>query len=201
MTVTVARWVSRLLHPFVIAAATLFGALALTTSPGESARLTLILLATAIVPPLLFILVRVRSGRFSDIDVSLREQRRDIYLFGLACAAVFSLVLHLTGASRATLAGNYGLLAAVVVAGVITARRTKVSVHALIAMYCALVFATIAPVIGAALLAGALLVGWSRVVLAHHTWAQVWLGWGVAATAFVVVQALIQAADGCGGTA
>lgn len=100
----------------------------LRTAPTDLTKWLALCVGTFAAPVVLVVARRVRSGRISDFDVSLRAQRREIYLWGL----VFNLV---TIALVLTLNGPRFVLAALLsafVAGLLASAANhyvKVSVH------------------------------------------------------------------------
>ena len=130
-----------------------------------------------VVPGLAYYLIRKRQGAFSDEDVSVRQQRNELYLFSFFVLAVGTAVVWLAGAPvvfRALLVG--GLLLNMLCWAINL--RWKISVHAASSASCATIALMLVPPLGAALWVGALLVGWARVRTHNHTPAQVAAGWG-----------------------
>ena len=125
--------------------------------------------------PMLYIIIGVRLGKFSDVDVSRRKERIRPFLFGLASvlAGLVTLVLIKAPKNLQTLL----IITAVscIVMLVITL-WWKISIHAsslagtvtfLTALYGVIVLPAFLLVV---------LVSWSRVVLRRHTVAQVVAG-------------------------
>jgi membrane-associated phospholipid phosphatase len=125
--------------------------------------------------PMLYIIIGVRLGKFSDVDVSRRKERIGPFLFGLASvlAGLVTLVLIKAPKNLQTLL----IITAVscIVMLVITL-WWKISIHAsslagmvtfLTALYGVIVLPAFLLVV---------LVSWSRVVLRRHTVAQVVAG-------------------------
>lgn len=178
-----ARAISTVAHPVVLPLVTLAVLTYLAhRSVADAARLVLAAVAIGIVPIGLLVLVQVARGRWSDMDVSVRRQRYVLYPLGIACmlAAVYAFIY--LGAPLVAVRAAVGLVAANVVNALINFGY-KVSAHAATAALCAAVLWLAAPatVIAVVVTVAALLVGWSRVVLARHTVGQVALGWVVGA--------------------
>ncbi len=125
--------------------------------------------------PLIYILIAVRLGKISDVDVSRRTERAGPFLFNIASVTIGWLVLLL-------IHGPKELQTALIITGVsgvvmmVTTLWWKISIHAsslagaatmLTVLYGAVMLPTFV------LLA---LVSWSRVVLRRHTIAQVVAG-------------------------
>jgi membrane-associated phospholipid phosphatase len=119
-----------------------------------------------------YIFYGVKTGKFSDVDVSIRSQRTGPFVFGLASGLLGLLILELTHAPHLMTI----IMLLILVCGVILMVTTfwwKISMHA-------------SAISGAVTMLGVLygkiilpafvlvaLVGWSRVVLHRHTRAQV----------------------------
>src|SRR5438045_421070 len=74
-----ARWVSRILHPFVVLPLAVLIARARHASAQAAATPAGGIALLMILPLLAFIVYRVRQGAWSDHDVSRPEQRRGLY--------------------------------------------------------------------------------------------------------------------------
>ncbi len=125
--------------------------------------------------PLLYIIIGVRRGKLSDIDVSRRAERAGPFLFGILSVTIGWLVLALMN-------GPKNLQTVMIITAVsgavmmVITLRWKISIHAsslggaatmLTALYGAVVLPTFVLVA---------LVSWSRVALRRHTIAQVVAG-------------------------
>jgi membrane-associated phospholipid phosphatase len=122
--------------------------------------------------PLLYIMIGVRMGKFSDVDVSVRAQRSGPFLFGIGSTLIGLCMLLLLNASKSLETTMLILIISGLVMMIITL-WWKISIHAsslagaatmLTALYGTVVLPTF-------LLLG--MVCWSRVVLRRHTTAQV----------------------------
>lgn len=174
--VRIARHVSNILAPATISVPMiLLVALYKASSVASAlayAGLTLFFLS---IGPFTYILIGVRLGKLSDVDVSKRTERVGPFIFGLisVCLGWFALVLaH----------GPAPLISTVIVtaiSGLIMLVITlwwKISLHASSLGAAATILTVL---YGAALLptfALLVLVGWSRVVLRRHTLSQVIAG-------------------------
>ena len=125
--------------------------------------------------PLIYILIAVRMGKISDVDVSRRTERAGPFLFGISSVLAGWLVLII-------FQGPYDLQTVLIITAVsgivmmVTTLWWKISIHAstmggaatmLTAFYGAVVLPTFLLLI---------LVSWSRVVLRRHTILQVVAG-------------------------
>lgn len=136
------------------------------------ALLTLLFLS---VGPFVYILIGVRQGKLSDVDVSKRSERVGPFIFGLISVCLGWFALILTHAPNALIT----VLIVTVISGLVMMIITlwwKISLHAS-SMAGAATMLTV--FYGAAMLptfALLVLVSWSRVVLRRHTLAQVVAG-------------------------
>jgi len=127
------------------------------------------------VGPLLYIIIGVRLGKLSDIDVSRRTQRVGPFIFGIVSVMIGWLVLTLTNGPR----NLQTVMIITVFSGIIMMVITfwwKISMHAsslggVATMLTALYGAVMLP-----LFVLLVLVSWSRVVLRRHTVPQVIAG-------------------------
>jgi hypothetical protein len=170
-----ARLVSWIGHPLVFVSASL--AIIVYTQLANRVGIEVLLaLVLAVVLPMVFLLVRgVRSGRWSDADVSIHTERVRFYPPAILLSsggAVVLLFLHAPGfISR----GAFVTLALLVAAAVIN-RYLKISLHTMFAFYCAGALFRIGSFTGLVALCLAFLVLWSRLHLRRHALVEVMLG-------------------------
>jgi len=183
----IARSLSRLFHPFIVVILTLFLAVCFaTSSPVEALKWTAASVAIVILPLSIFIFTSVRRGQYSDLYVSIRKQRRSLYLVAGVCLILLLAFLILTGAPRIIVACLYAAVVANAV-GAFVNRFSKVSVHAAaMAGSTAVLFSFSVP-IGLAMAALTLVLGWARVRTEDHSLGQVIMGWAIAATCVWIV--------------
>ena len=171
-----ARRVSTLLAPAPVSAL-----LVLFVAPYHTRNLLVAYIYAAVtlffltLGPLIFVLLGVRSGKLSDIDLSRRTERTWPFLFGLASAMLGLFVLSYLHGPRAletalvaTAVGSLVLM--------VTTWWWKISIHAAtLAGAVTMLAALYGPAVLLALFL-LVLVCWSRVVLRRHTLAQVVAG-------------------------
>jgi hypothetical protein len=165
--VVFARWVSWIGHPLVFISLSVAITIALRLASRAGLALLLTLLATLILPMALLLFRGVRSGRWSDVDVSIRAERVRFYPRVIPISAMAVIALWLLGAPAFALRGVAVTLSLLVVAALVNF-RIKLSLHALFAFYSALILFVVQPVVGAIAFALALLVFWSRLYLERH---------------------------------
>jgi membrane-associated phospholipid phosphatase len=141
------------------------------------------------------VLFQVSRGKWSDTDVSLRENRYLLYPFGIACMLLSVGIFDLLAAPPIAIRATLGLVSANVVNFFINLRY-KVSAHATASALCATLFWLATPqrdnpfIFGGVTTVAALLVGWSRVALGRHTTGQVLVGWLVGTASGIAVLTL-----------
>ena len=127
------------------------------------------------VGPLLYILICVRLGKLSDIDVSRRSQRAGPFLFGIVSVMIGWLVLALTNGPR----NLQTVLIIAVFSGIIIMVITfwwKISMHASSLGGAATMLTVLYGAVMLPLFVLLVLVSWSRVALRRHTVTQVIAG-------------------------
>lgn len=100
----------------------------LQMSPGDLAKWLGLCVAAFGAPLMLVVARRVRSGRISDFDVSLRAQRKEIYAWGLLFNLVAVALVFTLGGPPLVLAALLSALIAGLL-GTAANRYIKVSVH------------------------------------------------------------------------
>lgn len=137
--------------------------------------------------PFLYILLCVRLGKLSDVDVSKRSERVGPFIFGLIsiCLGWFVLVLAHGPSTLIT------ILIITAVSGLLMMLTTlwwKISIHASSLAGAATILTVLYGAVMLPTFALLVLVSWSRVVLRRHTVAQVVAGslLGVAVSAIIL---------------
>jgi membrane-associated phospholipid phosphatase len=176
---TVAAAISAIVHPVALPLLTLVVVTFTVTGQlrqGLELAAAALLLTTA--PVAALVAYQVMRGRWTDLDVSVREQRYILYPIGLVFAALLIAAFVAMRAPIPAMATALSLALANAVDGVINFAY-KVSAHTTAAAGCAALLWLYSPGWGLPVAIAAALVGWSRVELGRHTTGQVILGWGV----------------------
>ena len=155
------------------------------------------LVVLLLLPIALWNLGRVRSGHYSDFDVSRREDRSTLYplIVGLPLLAAFTLFL--TGQPRSLW---FGMLCASIMTSIAASvnRWIKISLHAAFAFFCAVAVARLSMAWVAPAVVFAVLVACSRFILKRHTVSELVLGTGLglgAGTALVLALRIMDQHD------
>jgi membrane-associated phospholipid phosphatase len=125
--------------------------------------------------PLLYIIIGVRLGKLSDIDVSHRAERAGPFLFGILSVTIGWLVLALMNGPK----NLQTVLMITAVSGVmmmVITLRWKISIHASSLGGVATILTVLYGAVMLPLFVLLVLVSWSRVALRRHTTAQVVAG-------------------------
>ncbi len=183
----IARMLSLVFHPFVIVVPTMLIALYTTTHNWVTTiQWTLLSFSLVIVPAILFIRRKLQRGEYTDADVSVRQHRFGIYLFGGLCEVICLVLLVEFGAPQILVACFISAILALILGTLITL-KTKVSAHMASMAGCMAVLFYISPALGAALFIASLAVGWARIYLKQHKLGQVIGGWTVAVISVIVI--------------
>jgi membrane-associated phospholipid phosphatase len=187
-----AEVVSYVFHPLLVVIPTLVIAMVrLGSTLGQAIFWTVLSIAIVNLPMALLLLWGVRSGKYTDASVSVREQRTSIYAVGGVCLVILLAVLIIGKAPVVIIAC---LISAVIATalGYWINRYTKLSLHSAAMAGCTAVLLWTAPLIGVIMAAFAPLVGWARIRLKHHTPVQILIGWMVSVICvFVVFQLML----------
>ena len=160
----IARWMSIVLHPFVV-----FAALSLVAArvldPASLVR-TAVGILVAVVIVWVFVLQRRRSGRWGTVDASERKERPLLYALALLVAAGYWLWLG--GRASSTGNGVVAVIAMLCIAGIAN-RWIKLSLHMASLAFAGVTLLSLWPAAGIAALLALPLLGWSRLRMARHT--------------------------------
>lgn len=181
----VARAISQILHPVTLGLASVLIVGLLGVEPIRvGAAWALLCAFIQIVPGVVFFMIRLRQGAYTDDDVSVRSQRNELYLFGVVTLVVGLAVLRLLGAPAPIQAMVASAALTGVLAWVIN-RYWKISVHASSMGSTATLASLYSEPLGLALWLCALALGWARVRTRNHTPLQVAAGLALAAASVV----------------
>lgn len=184
---TVARLISQILHPVLL---TLLSILIVGTSGiGEQpsgalwATLTIFL---QVIPPTIFFVTRLRQGIYSDEDISIRQQRNELYLFGTISVVAGTAILYLLKAPLPLLA--------LLISGLLLNLTNwlinffwKISIHSGAIGSCATIGLIYVRPLGIVLCLLAVALGWARVRTRNHTPTQVVAGFSLAVICILFV--------------
>lgn len=183
----IAGLVSHIFHPLVVVIPTLVIAMVrLGSTIWEALFWTVLSIAIVNLPMALLLFWGVRSGKYSDASVSIREQRTSIYAVGGTCLVILLAVLIIGKAPVVIIACLVSAVIATVLGYVIN-RYTKLSLHSAAMAGCTAVLLWTAPLIGLIMALITPLVGWARIRLKHHTLVQILIGWMVSMICVFVV--------------
>ena len=186
-----ARYISIIFSPVTISLPAIF-LVALYHQEPLSLFFAAIVVLFLSIGPMLYILVGVSLGKFSDMDVSIRSQRLGPFLFGITSSLIGFFILQFNNAPKnlenvLLIASTLGLILMIITFW------WKISMHAS-GLSGTVTFLTILYgkfVLPAFLLV--FLVGWSRVVLKRHTVAQVTAG-AVLSAVFTFIMLVLRGA-------
>jgi membrane-associated phospholipid phosphatase len=189
----IGRLLSQVFHPILVNIATFL----IAGYFGLANRLvalswTGLCILVSVLPPTIFYTVRLRQGAYGDEDVSIRQQRNELYLVGFVWVLAVTLVLIPLGVPRSLLAVMLIALALGLIGGLINL-FWKISVHAASIAAAATVALVYSLGLGIGLWLCALAVGWARVRTGNHTPMQVLAGFLSAAMVVLVVFRLVGA--------
>lgn len=188
-----ARLLSQIFHPILLSVANFLLVGYFTAETGRVglawAALCILLL---VLPTTLFYTWRLRQGVYSDEDVSVRQQRHELYAFGITASLLATAVLGAVGTPRPFLALMVSTLLLALV-GALVNYFWKISVHGASIASTASIALLYSHTLGVVLWVCALAVGWARVRTRNHTPLQVLAGLCSALVIVVVVFRVIGA--------
>lgn len=183
-----AEAISWVFHPLTIVIPTmLFLMIQQGNSFWQSLFWTFLSVCVANLPLAVLLFYGVRSGHYSDLSVSIREQRKSVYtVYGISSALLLT-VLVLGKAPLILTACIIAVIITTVIGFVINHYLTKLSLHSVGMAGCATVLILTIPWLGVAMAACMLLVAWARIRLKHHTPVQILIGWAIPALSVLAI--------------
>ncbi|HMO56611.1 MAG TPA: phosphatase PAP2 family protein [Roseiflexaceae bacterium] len=190
-SLALARWLSQALNPFVSGVAcyliiSLFAPIDLFAGLGWAA----LALAIQLTPSIALYTIRRRQGIYSDADVSVREERNEIYVVGSISVLIAIAVLIAAGAPAPYLAMTIGIFGLGIICGIINL-IWKISMHSSAIASLATVALIYSAILGIVFWICALAVGWARIRTRNHTPLQVLGGLTVAAVVMTISFSLV----------
>jgi hypothetical protein len=162
---TIVSWVG---HPLVFVTISVGIVLATQLASRRAIGLIGALFLAVIAPTGLLLFFGVRSGRWGDADVSVREERKRFYPIAIPLSALGTMMMWLANAPSYILRGGVITLLLLMSAAIIN-HWSKISLHTLFATYCSVILFRVNLFCGSAALILAALVFWSRLFLSRHT--------------------------------
>lgn len=184
---TIAHYISRVFHPILLSVISILIVGMLSVVPAKTgAAWSGLTIALQIIPPTIFFTIRLRQGIYSDEDISVRQQRNELYLFGMINIVVVTLILYLLHAPTPLIALilSAGLINII---GFVINLFWKISIHSAGIGSCATVATLYSPPLGAFFWASAFALGWARVRTRNHTPMQVIAGLALSAVCVLAV--------------
>jgi membrane-associated phospholipid phosphatase len=157
-----------------------------TASPGRALVFAAALACLGIVPLILLLRHKVRTGRWSDHDVSDRSHRREFYPIAMLITAGTAVGMWFLGAPRIVVRGILVLLLLLVLAAIVS-RWSKISLHTSVGAFCTVSLVSVNLWVAGGALILATAVGWARISLERHTLWQVLNGAALGAAAGLAV--------------
>ncbi len=136
-----------------------------------SANIFAAVFLAVIAPIAILLFLGVRSGRWQDADISVREERKRFYPIAIPLSALGTFITWLAGAPRYILRGGIVTLGLLIFAAMVNL-RFKLSLHTLFASYCTLILFRVNVFCGLAAILMTALVFWSRLFLSRHSIAE-----------------------------
>lgn len=141
----------------------------------EAFRNFMLMLSMVVIPIFAWIIWNVKTGRYTNMDVSNRKQRNSLYIFNFFIIAIYIAVLHFTK-QRTDLIVIIIFLFVLLVVMQISNFYIKSSMHTSLNVFVSALFFSLNPIFGFIWLMLSLLVGISRIVLKRHTPKEVMMG-------------------------
>src|SRR2546422_3284088 len=163
-----ARVISWIGHPLVFVSASVAVVVETQLDPRTGLPILAALVLSTLVPTAILLLSGVRSGRWSDADVSVRKERQRFFPWAVAFSLAGVIAVWWMRAPNYIIRGALVTLALFVVSWIANC-RLKLSLHALFAFYCASILFRVDLQWGLLAFTLAILVSWSRLYLQRHT--------------------------------
>ncbi|KXH81017.1 phosphatase PAP2 family protein [Chryseobacterium kwangjuense] len=143
----------------------------------ESLHYFVPILLMIIIPVVIWLIWNVKTGRYTNMDVSDRVQRKTLYIFIAACVIIYLIASYFRN-------GYIDLVMLFILILIFTMQISnffiKSSMHTAFNVFVAALFFTLNWKAGLIWLGIAILVGITRIILKRHTVKEVFMGAGIA---------------------
>ena len=175
MAMLAARWLSIIAHPFVMVGVMVGTAVARRQTPAEALRSVAMVVVVVIVPLLILMTRKVRTGAWENADASNRQERPILYLVG--ALALVGLLAYLTmfRPHHFMVRGVFATLLMFAACAAVT-RWVKVSLHMAFAALAATALSLTGSIVGYLLVVMLPALAWARLALSRHTPLELALG-------------------------
>jgi phosphatidylserine synthase len=171
----VARWVSIVGHPFIMAMVMVLGAALHFSTPREALRTLLLVTLIALLPVAALMVRQVRRGSWTNVDASDRAERPLLFVVGIVALAVLLGAVLVLRPGSFLIRGVAGVLIMLAVCAVAT-RWVKVSLHMAFGALATTTLLSLGSPAGWVLVALMPGLAWSRLALERHRPAEVAIG-------------------------
>jgi hypothetical protein len=182
---TAARWLSIIAHPFAMVTVMVGTAAARRQTPGEALRSVALVVLVTIVPLLILMIRKVRSGAWENADASHKEERPILYLVG--ALVLMGLLAYLTVFRTYVMVRGVTATLGMFVACAVATPWIKVSLHMAFAALAATALSLMGSIVGYLLLLMLPALAWARLTLGRHTRLELALGTGAGMAAGVAM--------------
>lgn len=170
---TISKVISNFFNPFVSLLIYFYYYSSKNYNASETWSKLLPILLILVLPVIIWIIWNVKTGRYTNMDVSNRQQRNSLYIIIVLLSAVYLLYEYY---SHGIFDYSILLLSLLLLIMQISNFYIKSSMHTALNIYVAALFFKINPYIGVAWFLLAVLIGITRVILKRHTIAEVLTG-------------------------
>lgn len=179
---TIARWLSIVLHPFVMVGVMVGSAAAARQTGRDAARTVAIVILFTIAPLIVLMVRQVRRGAWQNMDASNRAERPILYVAGGVALVALLLYVAVIRPQEFMVRGTAVTLGMLAVCAAAT-RWIKVSLHMAFGTLAAGSLALARSPVGYALMMAIPALVWSRLTLERHSGAEVALGTAIGGAA------------------
>lgn len=184
----IAKIISFLIHPFLVTVANIVILIYLDTGLFyTSLSWAGLYCLFVLVPVFIYMFYKITKGHFTDMDISVRKERRELYIIGGLFLLLYYFAIIYKQAPHILFVLISTSLVVVISFAFITHFWTKISVHAgtIVGLAVTTIYYSIPIFLYS--IAIALLVTWSRIMLSHHSLNQIFLSWIISAAWILVM--------------
>lgn len=170
-----AKYVSIIGHPFITIPIFVIIVMFSFEDFKTAVFISFLIVGCIFVPLISWMYIRTKRGLYTNFDVSIRTQRKSVFVFAVPLLAVVTAIVFATGQPKNL---SLGVLFAsmLIITSQIVNFYIKSSLHVSLTIYLSFLIMPVNLVIGIIVLLSTAIIGWSRVKLGRHTLKEVFVG-------------------------
>lgn len=171
----IAQFISTIGHPLISIPTFVLIVMFSFEKTEKASFVSFLIIGGVIFPMVIWMLIQTRQGKYSNFDVSVRNERKSLFVFTLPLLAIVTIILFATHQSKSLCLSVFFAFLLALVSHLVNF-YIKSSLHVSLTIYLAAMVFPLNNILGIILFLFSILIGWSRIELKRHTRIEVVVG-------------------------